>query len=149
MHTSSNAFCVVRIVFVLSLLSVVCFVCRHFFCLSSECFFSLLLWICTLIIDLSFFSFFYSHVQPPPRPLPPPTPFFSFPLFLLPLPTRFPTSLPLSPPLLCLCPPLPPVIVMGVLLQLALLQYRLNMSSMPCQPPALPGPGSHHTYQVF
>ncbi|XP_062409851.1 sphingomyelin phosphodiesterase 4 isoform X2 [Sardina pilchardus] len=31
--------------------------------------------------------------------------------------------------------------------KLALLQYRLSMSSMPCQPPALPGPGSLHTYQ--
>ncbi|XP_048114373.1 sphingomyelin phosphodiesterase 4 isoform X2 [Alosa alosa] len=31
--------------------------------------------------------------------------------------------------------------------KLALLQYRLSMSSMLCQPPAPPGPGSRHTYQ--
>lgn len=34
-------------------------------------------------------------------------------------------------------------------LQLALLQYRLNMSSMLCQPPAPPGSGTLHTYQVL
>uniref|UniRef100_A0A3Q2PWF3 Sphingomyelin phosphodiesterase 4 n=1 Tax=Fundulus heteroclitus TaxID=8078 RepID=A0A3Q2PWF3_FUNHE len=31
--------------------------------------------------------------------------------------------------------------------QLALLQYRLSMSSMPCQPHAPPGSGTFHTYQ--
>lgn len=34
-------------------------------------------------------------------------------------------------------------------LQLALLQYRLNMSSMLCQPPAPPGSGTLQTYQVL
>lgn len=34
-------------------------------------------------------------------------------------------------------------------LQLALLQYRLNMSSMLYQPPAPPGSGTLHTYQVL
>lgn len=34
-------------------------------------------------------------------------------------------------------------------LQLALLQYRLSMSSMLCQPPAPPGSGTLHTYQVL
>ncbi|KAI5622538.1 sphingomyelin phosphodiesterase 4 [Silurus asotus] len=33
--------------------------------------------------------------------------------------------------------------------KLALLQYRLNMSSMLCQPPAPPGSGTFHTYQVL
>ncbi|XP_032405638.1 sphingomyelin phosphodiesterase 4 isoform X2 [Xiphophorus hellerii] len=33
--------------------------------------------------------------------------------------------------------------------QLALLQYRLSMSSMPCQPLAPPGSGTLHTYQVL
>ncbi|XP_072307882.1 sphingomyelin phosphodiesterase 4 isoform X2 [Eucyclogobius newberryi] len=33
--------------------------------------------------------------------------------------------------------------------QLALLQYRISMSSMPCQPHAPPGSGSLHTYQVL
>ncbi|XP_058487373.1 sphingomyelin phosphodiesterase 4 isoform X1 [Solea solea] len=33
--------------------------------------------------------------------------------------------------------------------KLALLQYRLSMSSMPCQPHAPPGSGSLHTYQVL
>ncbi|XP_028285053.1 sphingomyelin phosphodiesterase 4 isoform X2 [Parambassis ranga] len=33
--------------------------------------------------------------------------------------------------------------------QLALLQYRLSMSSMPCQPYAPPGSGTLHTYQVL
>ncbi|XP_063329399.1 sphingomyelin phosphodiesterase 4 isoform X2 [Pelmatolapia mariae] len=33
--------------------------------------------------------------------------------------------------------------------QLALLQYRLSMSSMPCQPHAPPGSGTLHTYQVL
>ncbi|XP_039653484.1 sphingomyelin phosphodiesterase 4 isoform X2 [Perca fluviatilis] len=33
--------------------------------------------------------------------------------------------------------------------QLALLQYRLSMSSMPCQPYAPPGSGTRHTYQVL
>ncbi|XP_038152638.1 sphingomyelin phosphodiesterase 4 isoform X3 [Cyprinodon tularosa] len=33
--------------------------------------------------------------------------------------------------------------------QLALLQYRLSMSSMPCQPHAPPGSGTFHTYQVL
>ncbi|XP_005740968.1 sphingomyelin phosphodiesterase 4, partial [Pundamilia nyererei] len=33
--------------------------------------------------------------------------------------------------------------------KLALLQYRLSMSSMPCQPHAPPGSGTLHTYQVL
>ncbi|XP_076602193.1 sphingomyelin phosphodiesterase 4 isoform X1 [Chaetodon auriga] len=33
--------------------------------------------------------------------------------------------------------------------KLALLQYRLSMSSMPCQPHAPPGSGNLHTYQVL
>ncbi|KAM4583253.1 sphingomyelin phosphodiesterase 4 isoform 1-T1 [Fundulus diaphanus] len=33
--------------------------------------------------------------------------------------------------------------------KLALLQYRLSMSSMPCQPHAPPGSGTFHTYQVL
>lgn len=40
-----------------------------------------------------------------------------------------------------------PLVVTGE--QLALLQYRLSMSSMPCQPLAPPGSGTLHTYQVL
>lgn len=42
---------------------------------------------------------------------------------------------------------LSPLVVTGE--QLALLQYRLSMSSMPCQPHAPPGSGTLHTYQVL
>lgn len=57
--------------------------------------------------------------------------------------------------------PPPPFVVLSFLLliflsplvvtveQLALLQYRLSMSSMPCQPHAPPGSGTLHTYQVL
>lgn len=73
-----------------------------------------------------FFSF-YCHFHLPPRFL---SPFFP----------------PSSPPL---CVPPPSLPTLWWVLQLALLQYRLNMSSMLCQPPAPPGSGTLHTYQVL
>ena len=60
--------------------------------------------------------------------------------------------------LVSLVPPLPPppCVVLFLLvpggfwgIQLALLQYRLCMSSMPCQPHPPPGSGTLHTYQVL
>lgn len=74
--------------------------------------------------------------------------------FLLPLP-----SLP-HPPSLSLFAAVPPPSFVLIFLaflsllvvtgeQLALLQYRLSMSSMPCQPHAPPGSGTLHTYQVL
>ncbi len=79
---------------------------------------------------LSFFPF-YSHVHCP-APLP---------LFFL----SSPHCVPLFP---LLSPPLTSTRLWWVL-QLALLQYRLSMSSMLCQPPAPPGSGTLHTYQVL
>lgn len=57
--------------------------------------------------------------------------------------------LPFLPPhCVPLLPPRPSTCLWWVL-QLALLQYRLSMSSMLCQPPAPPGSGTLHTYQVL
>lgn len=73
------------------------------------------------------------------------TDFFLFLLTLLIAPP-LPVSPPASPSLLCGLLLLLFLVVLGE--QLALLQYRLSMSSMPSQPQAPPNSGTHHSYQV-
>lgn len=79
--------------------------------------------------------------------LPPATYFFLFLLTLLIVPprSRLSSGVPLHP----LWPPPRPRPPGGPGQQLALLQYRLSMSSLLCHPQAPPGSGTHHTYQVL
>lgn len=110
---------------------------------SSPVFFSCPSWMfldtCFSLVALCFFL--SSHVFLPPATFFYPLPHPSLIVAFLPLPFC-PVLFLISSP-----SPSPALVVTGE--QLALLQYRLSMSSMPCQPHAPPGSGTLHTYQVL